>query len=139
MKNTSSDNFFFGVHFMVDGYNAPATVLKDRSVLETALATIPKNMGMYTISEPTIVEVGANNKKDPGGLSGVVLIAESHISFHTFPSRGFVTIDVYTCKDSLNTDKLLVELRSAFKFTSEETHLIERGRNYPTADLTQIT
>lgn len=131
----TNNNFFFGVHFMVDGYNAPSAALQNRKQLEAALTSIPEKMGMYTISEPVVVEVGPNNKKDPGGISGVVLIAESHLSFHTFPARGFVTIDVYTCKDSLDTEKLLSELKAVFQFQDEETHYVERGRNYPRNDI----
>lgn len=130
-----TNNFFFGVHFMVDGYQAPSDILRDRPRLEQALKSIPDKMGMYTISEPVVVEVGPNNKKDPGGISGVVLIAESHLSFHTFPARGFVTIDVYTCKDTLDTDKLLEELKAVFQFQEAETHYVERGRNYPSNDI----
>ncbi|MCD5381570.1 MAG: S-adenosylmethionine decarboxylase [Candidatus Pacebacteria bacterium] len=61
---------------------------------------------MFPICEPVVAEAGSNNKKDPGGLSGFVMIAESHVSLHTFPNRGFVTIDVYTCQNDLGTDKL---------------------------------
>ncbi len=135
-EQTDNDSFFFGLHYMVDGYNAPAEVLRDRGILEKALAEIPAKMGMYAITEPTIVEVGPNNKKDPGGLSGVVLIAESHISFHTFPGRGFVTIDTYTCQNTLDTDKLLAEFKAAFQFQDEETHLVTRGRRYPSENIT---
>jgi S-adenosylmethionine decarboxylase len=134
MKN-KADNFFFGVHFMVDGYNAPSEALLDVAKLTNALSEIPSNMGMHTITEPMVVEAGPNNKKDPGGLSGAVLIAESHFSFHTFPARGFVTIDVYTCKDTLDTEKLLAELKRVFSFTKEETYIIERGRNYPESNI----
>lgn len=129
------DTFYFGVHFMVDGYEAPPEVLRDRESLEIALREIPIKMGMYTISKPIIVEVGPNNKKDPGGISGVVLIAESHLSFHTFPKRGFVTIDMYTCMDKLDTDTLLSELKNIFQFVSQETHYIKRGRGYPHKDI----
>lgn len=134
MKN-KTDDFFFGIHYMVDGYNAPAPSLCDHDTLRASLLDIPHKMGMHTISEPVVIEVGPNNKKDPGGLSGMVLIAESHFSFHTFPKRGFVTIDVYTCKDKLDTDKLLESLREVFKFKSEETHCVNRGRNYPNIDI----
>ena len=71
-------------------------------------------MGMHAINEPVVVEVGPKNRKDPGGLSGFVMIAESHISFHTFPKRGFVTIDVYTCQNELDTDKLTREFTDFF-------------------------
>jgi len=46
-------------------------------------------------------------KKDPGGWSGFVIIAESHISIHTFPARRFVSIDVYTCKNGLKKDFII--------------------------------
>ena len=135
MTEDKLNTFFFGVHFMVDGYDASPEVLRNHKVLKAALNEIPTKMGMHTISDPVVVEVGPNNKKDPGGLSGVVLIAESHFSFHTFPARGFVTIDVYTCKDDLDTVKLLSELKNVFGFTNEETHCIKRGRNYPKNDI----
>lgn len=134
--NNTIDKFFFGVHFMVDGYGAQPTFLQDTAALTTALKHIPKQMEMHCISSPVVVEVGPNNKKDPGGLSGVVLIAESHFAFHTFPSRGFVTIDVYTCKNNLDTELLLSLLRDTFKFETEETYYIERGRSYPEKNLT---
>jgi S-adenosylmethionine decarboxylase len=135
MIQNKPDKFFFGVHFMVDGYDAPAEKLSDKEDLAKALLLIPENMGMHTISSPIVIEAGPNNKKDPGGLSGVVLIAESHLSFHTFPARGFVTIDVYTCMDVLDTAKLLEQLKGVFAFKTEETHTIERGRNYPSSNL----
>jgi S-adenosylmethionine decarboxylase len=125
---------YFGVHFMVDGYNAPKEALEDKGALLDMLKTLPGKMSMYAISEPLVVEVGPNNKKDPGGLSGIVLIAESHISFHTFPRRGFVTIDIYTCADELDTDQLLKEIKKVFKFTDEDTHYIKRGVRYPQTD-----
>ncbi len=127
--------FFFGVHFMVDGYNAPAHVLSDHDALASALADIPLHLGMHPISKPHVVEVGPNNKKDPGGLSGFVMIAESHLSFHTFPARGFVTADIYTCKEDIDTDAVLSELRNVFKFADCETHVVHRGRNYPKNDI----
>lgn len=135
-KFQQKDPFFFGVHFMIDGYDAPKDILENKSFLTQSLQTIPKFMAMHTISEPIVVEVGPNNKKDPGGLSGMILIAESHFSFHTFPRRGFVTIDVYTCKETLDTKKLLAKLKAVFQFKTEETYIINRGKNYPVENIT---
>lgn len=125
----------FGLHLMIDGYSAPAETLNDKNLLLSLLANIPKEMGMYTICEPVIAEVGSNNKKDPGGISGFVMIAESHISFHTFPNRGFVTIDVYTCQNDLDTDKFVSLCKEAFKFTDEDIYIQKRGLRYPSEDL----
>jgi S-adenosylmethionine decarboxylase len=125
----------FGIHLMVDGYGAPREILKNAELLKQMLHDIPTEMGMHTISEPIVVEVGPKNRKDPGGLSGVVLIAESHFSFHTFPERGFVTLDVYTCQNSLDTDKLINQFKEIFRFTHIESHIQPRGLRYPSDNI----
>lgn len=125
----------FGVHFMIDGYGAPKKNLENKEAFLTLLRELPGRMGMYPICEPQVVEVGPNNKKDPGGFSGFVMIAESHISFHTFPNRGFVTIDVYTCQDELDTEKFLNAFRDVFEFSDEDTHFLRRGPRYPVTDI----
>lgn len=127
----------FGLHLMFDGYGADKDMLKNAEALRTMLAEIPVKMGMHSISDPLVVEVGPKNRKDPGGLSGFVLIAESHLSFHTFPSRGFVTIDVYTCQNEMDTEKLIRELTEAFKIQKSDVYIQKRGVNYPTEDIYQ--
>lgn len=125
----------FGVHYMLDGYGASQAVLSDATTLRNILDTLPAKMGMHAINEPVVVEVGVKNRKDSGGLSGFVMIAESHISFHTFPKRGFVTIDVYTCQNDLDTDKLTREFVEAFKITETDEFVKKRGTKYPTEDI----
>lgn len=39
----------------------------------------------------------AYHRFEPNGVTGVVLIAESHLSIHTWPSRGYVAVDIFTC------------------------------------------
>lgn len=131
----NSETELFGIHFMLDGYGASLESLTDRMKLTKMLVEIPLSMNMHAISDPVVVEVGPNNRKDPGGLSGFVLIAESHISFHTFPKRGFVTIDVYTCQDILDTNKLLSLFTDAFKFKEVDTYVQRRGIKYPSTNI----
>ncbi|MFZ2252717.1 MAG: adenosylmethionine decarboxylase [Minisyncoccia bacterium] len=125
----------FGVHLMVDGYGAPKEVLKDKEALKQMLVDLPQKMGMHTISDPFVVEVGPMNRKDPGGVSGFILIAESHISFHTFPDRGFVTIDVYTCQNTLDVEGFESLFKKSFQLKSAEIHLQKRGLHYPTENI----
>jgi S-adenosylmethionine decarboxylase len=131
----SNNTETFGLHLMVDGYEADEKLLHDKEALQRSLHTIPASMGMHTICEPVVVEVGPKNRKDPGGLSGFVLIAESHISFHTFPKRGFVTIDVYTCQNDLNTERLVKEFATAFGFSRQDVYIQKRGINYPSDNI----
>lgn len=121
----------FGVHLLFDGYNANKELLANKDHLTKLLTEIPKKMGMHTISEPTVTQVGPLNKKDPGGISGFILIAESHISYHTFPKRGFVTADIYTCQNDLDSEKFITLLSEVFGTTDYDTQVIKRGLRYP--------
>lgn len=125
----------FGIHIMIDGYNASPQRLADTDRLVSLLNSVPKRLGMTCISVPLVVEVGPQNRKDPGGLSGFVMIAESHISFHTFPSRGFVTIDLYTCQPQLDHHEVVRLMEDEFGFSESDVFVQERGLRYPTVDL----
>jgi S-adenosylmethionine decarboxylase len=129
----------FGVHLMIDGYYASSDAMTDKEVLRTLLKTLPGEMGMHTICEPVVTEVGSNCLKDPGGLSGIVMIAESHISFHTFPARGFVTIDLYTCQNDLDVDATSKRLLEAFGIVESDIYVQERGMRYPSENLPEFT
>ena len=125
----------FGVHIMIDGYSADESLLADADYLRGLLDTLPAEMKMHPICAPQLVEVGPMNPKDPGGLSGFVMIAESHFSFHTFPKRGFVTMDLYTCQCGLDRDWAVARLKSAFGLVDADVFVQERGLRYPAANL----
>ena len=125
----------FGVHYMLDGHNASPRALEDQALLSALLNDLPTKMGMHALHEPVVLEVGPKNRKDPGGYSGFVVIAESHISFHTFPKRGFISVDVYTCQNQLDTDKLTEELTETFKIRQPEVQVVKRGTEYPVVDI----
>lgn len=125
----------FGVHLMYDGYEGDPRKLADLDGLRALLSDMPAALGMHTISDPLVVEVGPLNPKDPGGISGVVLIAESHIGFHTFPARGFVTADVYTCQGEMDRDRVVALLGEAFGTRSAEVHIQKRGLRYPSENI----
>lgn len=128
---SAADTLQFGVHLMIDGYVADGAPMTDISALRDILDRLPAEIGMHPICDPVVVQVGANCAKDPGGLSGFVMIAESHISFHTFLERGFVTIDLYTCQDDLDTDAVLSRLKQAFRIQDADVYVQKRGVRYP--------
>ena len=125
----------FGVHMLFDGYNADPKLLADKEYLLAFLKELPTKMGMHTIYDEVVVEVGELNEKDPGGITCFVLIAESHISFHTFPKRGFVSADIYTCQDELDSETLKKELSQAFGTTDFDCQVIDRGVRYPAKNI----
>jgi S-adenosylmethionine decarboxylase proenzyme len=71
----------------------------------------------------------------PGGVTGVVLLAESHLAVHTWPELGAVTLDVYVCNlhadNSVRALALLASLERAFAPTHSERHQVRRGDAEP--------
>ena len=125
----------FGEHFTLDGYEGDPEKLNDKELVELCLSELPSQLEMHTLSEPLVCFAPGNDIKDPGGWSGFVIIAESHISIHTFPRRKFVSIDVYTCKNGMDTDYILEYFVKKFGLGSTETNFIKRGMRYPVEDL----
>ena len=63
----------------------------------------------------------------PHGVSGVVVIAESHLSIHTWPELGYAAIDVYTCGETTEPGRACRYLAEHFGCTSMSTTVVERG------------
>ena len=121
----------FGEHLMIDGYGGSKEKLNDRNLIIYFLNDLPKKMNMHLLSNPEVFLALGNDKKDPGGLSGFVLIQESHISIHTFPLRGFLSADIYTCKNGLDVDFFTLYLKRLFTLNNIESNFIKRGVRYP--------
>lgn len=121
----------FGEHLMLDGYGGSYESLNNRTHVLQCLNELPELLGMRKLSDPVVYFAPGNDVKDPGGWSGVVVIAESHISIHTFPARGFVSIDVYTCKNGMDTKFIEFYFREKFALEDIEVNFVKRGTRYP--------
>lgn len=66
-----------------------------------------------------------------GGVTGVVVLAESHLSIHTWPEAGYVTLDVYVCNYTENNrpkaQKLFDDLLAAFNPNDPHLHRVDRA------------
>lgn len=125
----------FGEHLTLDGYLGSKPLLNDEAALRRFLADLPEQLGMHKICEPQIVHTEGNGGNDPGGLSGFVMIAESHISIHTFVERRFASADIYTCKNGMDIEFIVNWFKQTFDFQDVEQHLIQRGRRYPATNI----
>ena len=76
VKMQAANPIPFGVHIMIDGYWAKGQMMTDEVALRDLLYRLPEDMGMHRICDPVVVSVGPNCHKDPGGLSGFVMIAQ---------------------------------------------------------------
>ena len=80
---------FAGTHLLVDLWGA--TNLADPSLIDAALRDAAVRAGA------TILHSHFHHFTPNGGVSGVVVLAESHISIHTWPERNFAAVDIFMC------------------------------------------
>jgi S-adenosylmethionine decarboxylase len=64
---------------------------------------------------------------EPQGVSGVVLIAESHFTIHTWPEKGYAAVDVFTCGDTMQPDVGIQYMKSQFAASDIRVKKIHRG------------
>ncbi len=79
-----------GRHLIAEFYQCDADVLDDVARIREAMLDAARAVGATVLGE-------AFHKFDPHGVSGTVVIAESHLSIHTWPENGYVAVDIYTC------------------------------------------
>ena len=78
-------------------------------------------------SQNTPLEVSIHTFS-PQGITGVVLLAESHIAIHTWPEIEYVAIDIFTCGQGANAKKALAFLRKALHPQKIAVKAVQRGK-----------
>lgn len=63
----------------------------------------------------------------PVGASGVVLIAESHVSFHTWPEHGYVAFDIFTCSETMKVESSIAYLVEQLEAKEVKKQILKRG------------
>jgi S-adenosylmethionine decarboxylase len=97
-----------GKHFILNLYECPFELLDDKEFIRMLLYRATKEC------KATLLNL-AVHKFDPQGVTGIAMLAESHISIHTWPETGQAAVDIYTCGDcdpQLGCDFIISELKS---------------------------
>ena len=113
------------MHLVVDGFGCDYEQLADPEHVRRFLDAYPGAIRMTKITEPS-VHVYRGPKPEDWGVSGFVIIAESHISVHTFPDRRHVNIDVFSCME-FDAAKALAEVQRSFLMERVRSWTLERG------------
>ena len=116
------------MHLLIDGFGGDIEMMKDQEAVHRFLDGFPSAIGMNKISSPRVTTYHGPVEED-WGVSGFVLIAESHISVHTFPDRAYVNIDVFSCKD-FDHRQALARIMETFSLDQVKHWVIGRGLNY---------
>jgi len=119
----------FGQHLTLDGYGCRYEPLTNLDLIYQFLDQCPDLIHMTKIMPPYVFKYRGKVAKD-WGLSGFVLIAESHISIHTFPERGYLSLDIFSCKE-FDHERAVAYVTELFGITRHETNLLDRGLEFP--------
>lgn len=121
----------FGEHLTIDGYEGDPKRLDDKEFIAATINELSGLLKMHPLAELKIVAAPDNHIKDPGGWSAFLVIAESHLSIHTFPKRRFLSADIYTCQNGIDVHFIENYFREKFGLGDVETHFLKRGLRYP--------
>jgi S-adenosylmethionine decarboxylase len=82
-----------GTEWIVDAHGCIADALRSVSILEALFGRIIDELQLRPVTPPVWYRFPGE-----GGITGVVLLSESHLSVHTFPESGFAAINLYCCR-----------------------------------------
>lgn len=117
------------MHVTIDGFGGDRQKLSDENLVRALLDRYPEEIGMTKIAPPHVYRY-VGKKPEDWGVSGFVLIAESHISIHTFPQHGYVWVDIFSCK-GFDARPPIADIQEQFLLTEVRTRALSRGLEFP--------
>lgn len=109
-----------GTHLLLELRDCNPETIGDLELVKSALVTAA------TEAKATIVDISFH-QFNPFGISGMVIIAESHLSIHTWPEYGYAAVDIFTCGDLLKPEAAAAALITAFECKSPSLVEMKRG------------
>ena len=109
-----------GTHLLLDLAGAPFATLDDPAVDESALVDTVAAMGAHVLGVHL-------HRLSPQGISGVVVISESHLTIHTWPERGEAAVDLFTCGDAERARAAVAALVARLGATASTLRELSRG------------
>ncbi len=110
-----------GRHILVECYDCNPEILKDTDLIEEEMKEAARQAGATIVSSTF-------HTFSPYGVSGVVVIAESHLAIHTWPEYGYAAVDLFTCGDECDPWKSFDYLREAFQASRTAETELRRGK-----------
>jgi len=118
----------FGPHLMMDLTQCNREKLSDYNTVFHALNDLPEKIGMTKITQPYVFPYSGLIPEDKG-ITGTVIIAESHISIHTFQEKDYCFVDVFSCKD-FDVEFAAEYFIDVFEAKKYDKHVVNRGKDF---------
>lgn len=109
-----------GRHLLLELKDCNKEVLNDLGSLKGMLLAAANEAGANVLGE-------SFHQFNPHGVSGVVIIAESHLFIHTWPEHGYAAVDIFTCGNSVQTEKAAQKIIRELGAKSHSILEIQRG------------
>jgi len=109
-----------GKHFLLELNDCDRTLLNDINVIRDIMLAAAKESGATVLGE-------SFHQFSPQGVSGVIIIAESHLSIHTWPEHGYAGADIFTCGTTVQPEKAAEVIIERMNPTSHSIMQIYRG------------
>jgi S-adenosylmethionine decarboxylase len=109
-----------GRHIMVELYDCDPDVLNNLETIRSEMMEAARISGATLVGE-------VFHRFAPHGVSGAVVIAESHLSIHTWPEYGYAALDLFTCGDNVDPWKAFGHLTEQLKAGRSSQTEIKRG------------
>jgi len=109
-----------GNHLIIEMYDCDPKIINDHALVEEIMVEASNISGAHVVNQ-------VFHKFNPHGVSGVVVISESHLSIHTWPEYGYCALDVFTCGDLIDNKKAVDYLKHMFKAKSISVVEMKRG------------
>lgn len=82
-----------GLEWLVDAFGCSPAALRDPAVLGRVFARAVEELGLRPLGAPRF-----HAFPEPGGVTGMLMLSESHLTCHTFPEHGFASFNLYCCR-----------------------------------------
>lgn len=109
-----------GTHLLIELRDCNPDILRNLDKVRNALVSAAKE------AKATIVDISFH-EFNPFGISGMVVIAESHLSIHTWPEYGYAAVDIFTCGEVIKPEVAASYLIKQFKSKSPSIVEMKRG------------
>lgn len=116
----------FAYHLSIDLYGCDEKFLSNKQQIRDFLLQTTDSIGMQAISDPLVLHYPHPKNPDRSGITGVIILAESNITIHTFAKPGFAMVDINSC-EHFDADLALQTVLETLKPQRHEKRILERG------------
>ncbi len=120
-----------GLHYVFDLYGCRKEPLETVGNIQLLLQEVVHVVGLHPIGEKY-------NQFSPHGVTGFILLEESHISIHTWPEENFAALDIFSCRDITAIQEIYLIFQKYLTPTHIDTHIQKRGNRLTQPDAIQM-